>query len=205
MNRIILLSFLLISGTPVCQTPTNLNEGLEKLELELPQKLKDSIRILDEKHFTTTSHFGLGFNIRGLWGLNGGENDLFQFFQQLGLKHPDDMSDVILTSLHRKLNKKDINLNQQIDSYRKSYNARLKPTKSNYPKGAENMDLNMEYYYPKDGYYGKAFVGKIPNLGTYWLYEVDYGWVKLSQDDFDKFYSTPDEDKEKLIIEFSKK
>ncbi len=62
-------------------------------------------------------HFGFGMSMRngfGLWG----DSDLAKWFKSNGILHADDMSGIILTSLHRKVNNKPIELNKQINSYR---------------------------------------------------------------------------------------
>jgi len=42
---------------------------------------------------------------------------LCEYFTKLGLSHADDMAGVILTSYHRHLNEKDLNLDTQINHY----------------------------------------------------------------------------------------
>ena len=45
------------------------------------------------------------------------ENELTKWFNSIGIIHPDDMSGIIFTSTHRRLNHKDIQLNEQIKVY----------------------------------------------------------------------------------------
>lgn len=63
-------------------------------------------------HFTFGMALRNGFN---LWR----ESDLSNWFKSKGILHADDMSGIILTSLHRKLNNIDIKLDKQINYYRK--------------------------------------------------------------------------------------
>ena len=64
-------------------------------------------------------------SIRNGWKLWAGTSKISKFFRDLGVHHPDDMSSIILTSLHRKLNKKPIQLEEQVRYYR-DYWAELK-------------------------------------------------------------------------------
>lgn len=61
-------------------------------------------------------HFGLGMWIRNNWGLWGG-SPLAKWFNARGIKHPDDMSGIILDSFWRHLNDKPIKLEEQVKRY----------------------------------------------------------------------------------------
>jgi hypothetical protein len=71
----------------------------------------------DEDEVTTTTHHGFGRWIRNNWGLWDKESPLHQYFNKLGLWHADDMSSLIIKSYHRHINKKEINLKEQVDHY----------------------------------------------------------------------------------------
>lgn len=100
------------------QIPNNLYGCFENLN-----KIMDSAEDAEwfknapEEEAVTSSHFGLGGWIRNNWSLWNKGTPLYEYFKNLGLWHADDMSSVILTSYHRFLNKKDINLNEQIEHY----------------------------------------------------------------------------------------
>lgn len=58
-------------------------------------------------------HHSLGRTIRnnwGLWSMSG----LKDYFNNMSIHHPDDMSSIILTSFHRHLHQKDIQLEEQL-------------------------------------------------------------------------------------------
>lgn len=61
-------------------------------------------------------HFGLGMWMRNNWGFWRGSR-LAKWFNGLGIKHPDDMSGIILDSFWRHLNGNDIKLEDQIKYY----------------------------------------------------------------------------------------
>ena len=98
--------------------PTSLSECFKQLDdifSESPDA--DDWKKEDEKKAIASSHHGLGQWIRNNWKLWKGESILHQYFSKLGLHHADDMSAVILTSYHRHLNKKELELDEQIKHY----------------------------------------------------------------------------------------
>jgi hypothetical protein len=60
--------------------------------------------------------------IRNGWELWKGKNQISRFFKSKGISHPDDMSSIILTSFHRELNNKPIDLDEQIGVYKEYWN-----------------------------------------------------------------------------------
>ncbi len=71
---------------------------------------------MDEEKAMGTAHHGIGRVLRNeleLWG----KNKLTEYFKRKGISHPDDMSGILLTSFHRRLNNKDICLEGQIETY----------------------------------------------------------------------------------------
>lgn len=71
----------------------------------------------DEATAIARSHHGIGRTLRnelGLWE----ENELTVYFNGLGITHADDMSGILLTSFHRKLNGRIIAIDGQIEEYK---------------------------------------------------------------------------------------
>ena len=100
--------------------PKNLNEALSFLDCKWTIEKKEIFRKKNEDSATIALHMGTGLAIRNGWGLwSKKKNSLKRFFQRKGIFHPDDMSSIILTSFHRKLNNKDIELDKQIEYYKK--------------------------------------------------------------------------------------
>jgi hypothetical protein len=97
--------------------PTNLDEAL----LQLPNLLgTEDLTIFQEtpeEYIPIYFHHGLGRYLRNNWELWHG-SPLAQYFHDLGVSHPDDMSSVILLSFYRKLHGKPILLEQQIERHR---------------------------------------------------------------------------------------
>jgi hypothetical protein len=61
------------------------------------------------------AHHGIGQWIRNNWGLWKAEGELYNWFKENEINHPDDMSGIILVSFHRYMKKKDIKLEEQFD------------------------------------------------------------------------------------------
>jgi len=64
------------------------------------------------------AHFAVGMWIRNNWVRGERDTPLTNFFHSQGIYHPDDISSIILLSLHRTLNGKEIDLEKQIEGYK---------------------------------------------------------------------------------------
>jgi hypothetical protein len=94
------------SGT----VPADLDEALAELERILNPAHVEEIKRRDPIEF----HHGLGTALRNCWGLWAGGSGLAAWFAEQGITHPDDMSSIVLTSFHRKLNGKELDVAGQI-------------------------------------------------------------------------------------------
>ena len=65
--------------------------------------------------FPAVAHHGIGMWIRNNWGLWKSEGELFNWFKENEINHPDDMSGIILKSFYRHKNNLDIELYEQIE------------------------------------------------------------------------------------------
>lgn len=98
--------------------PKNLSECFEQLDSIMSDADDaDWFKNADEQEAVIKSHHGLGRWIRNNWGLWTQDSRLHEYFKNLGLTHPDDMSSVILTSYHRHLNNVELNLEEQIQHF----------------------------------------------------------------------------------------
>jgi hypothetical protein len=121
---------LTFSACVTAPQPEDSNTGGKEEEVYIPKNLNDCFVQLKkllkpediEKMKSGTEddmiqyHFGLGMGIRNSWGLWGGSR-LAKWFNAQGIKHPDDMSGIILDSFWRHLNDKPIKLKEQIKYY----------------------------------------------------------------------------------------
>jgi hypothetical protein len=83
--------------------PRNLRESFTQLDRLLPDTVKQRLRHPDPRYGLGDFHMGLGLWMRNNWQLWGGSR-LQQYLQALGVKHPDNMSGVILTTYSEYLN-----------------------------------------------------------------------------------------------------
>lgn len=96
--------------------PQNLEEAVEQLKKIHPDTTKQKIRSMTEDEFLAGSHFGLGMWIRNNWQLWKGKG-LADYFNSIGIFHPDDMSGIILRSYYRELTGKEWDVDNQVKYY----------------------------------------------------------------------------------------
>lgn len=97
--------------------PYDLNDCFKQIDGFWTDSVKTEIKNMNEAEFTINAHFSFGMWIRNNWGLWSGSR-LSKYFADLGIFHPDDMSDIILTSYYRYLTGQEIQLEEQIDFYK---------------------------------------------------------------------------------------
>ena len=100
------------------EKPKNLTECIQMLDKTLKKEDKEYIKTLTEDEFFMESHFTIGMGIRNEW-IRSGNPELVTFFLDQGVKHPDDMSAMILTSYYRYLLGKEIDFEGQISAHKK--------------------------------------------------------------------------------------
>jgi len=99
--------------------PTTFEDALDFLENQMaPGVVQDVVNNMSENDFTATYHHSVGRDLRNDWGFWKGDTPLAQWFHSIGIKHADDMSGIILTSLHRRIRGLPINLDAQVKHYR---------------------------------------------------------------------------------------
>ena len=99
---------------------------------QIPNNLEEAMSTLTDAFYKkeiykfaecgpVTYHLGLGMYLRNIWGLWHG-SVLARWFNTLGIWHADDMSGIVLESLHRKLTNKPIDLAGQVKYYLDHWN-----------------------------------------------------------------------------------
>jgi len=96
--------------------PTSLEECFVALENLLTEEERKEFIETEEDQVTGKYHFSLGIWIRNNWQL-WSEGELTKYFHEMDIYHPDDMSSIIMLSFHRKLNDKEIRLDEQVQYY----------------------------------------------------------------------------------------
>lgn len=107
------------------RVPKNLEDCYWVFEQEFDEETIQQFKELEEKDMMAVTHHSLGRWLRNNWGLWDEKTELHRWFKnELGIFHADDMSGIILTSMHRKLNGKDIDLEGQVEFYQNYWKAK---------------------------------------------------------------------------------
>jgi hypothetical protein len=108
--------------------PVSLEEAYEILEIFYKINFKE-VKGMSEDEFLLNSHHGGGAFIRNVWFLwwtpehnypdwPNRKPKLVEYFNSLGITHPDDMSVIILASFYRKITNQTIKLKSQVRKLR---------------------------------------------------------------------------------------
>jgi hypothetical protein len=100
------------------EKPTTLVECFKAIdELKITAKERREFVNGAEEDVVSNSHHVMGAWLRNEWQLWDNTSPLHKFFNTMGIKHPDDMSTIILTSYHRLKNDKPVELRKQLEKY----------------------------------------------------------------------------------------
>jgi hypothetical protein len=113
---ILLFCFLSLAISGKGKKPANLDEALLYFEKKWTDKQKEEFKLKDEQKAVSEMHFSVGVWIRNEWLYGNKDTALVNFFNRKGIDQPNDMSTIILTSLHRKLNNLPIDLDTQVSN-----------------------------------------------------------------------------------------
>ncbi len=100
--------------------PKNLDEAILYFQQNWTKQQLNDFKLKDEKTAGSDVHFAAGLWVRNNWVRGERDTFLTNYFSNLGVYAPDDISSIVFTSLHRVLNNKQINLEAQVQ-YCKSY------------------------------------------------------------------------------------
>jgi hypothetical protein len=95
--------------------PKNLEEGITFFQQTWTKKQLKEFRLKDEGKALADVHFAAAMWVRNEWVRSDRNKEFKKYFNDLGVFAPDDISSILFTSLHRRLNGKDIQLNKQIE------------------------------------------------------------------------------------------
>ena len=90
--------------------PKNLDEAVLYFQQNWTTSELDEFKKKPEEEAVTDLHSGTGRWIRNNWVHGDRDTALRSYFTSLGIYAPDDISSIILTTLHRTLNKRMFNL-----------------------------------------------------------------------------------------------
>lgn len=171
-NRIIISTLICLMQTGVLFSqeqdsingiyiPTDINDCINQLNSFWNDSIRTEISKMERDEFAGTAHFGIGLWMRNNWGLWSGSR-LSEYFNELGIDHPDDMSGIILDSYYSELTNTVFNLDSAIAYYIKYWEQNPVYDKHAEPVGGhsqlpilfqENMQLTNDQIVP-----GRVFV-----------------------------------------------
>lgn len=97
--------------------PNDLEDVFRHLDQMLTEEEKDRIRHTSEEKLSAQAHHGIGRWVRNTWGFWTKEGKLYEYMRTLGLRHPDDMSGLVITSYIRYIKRQDLEIDQQVKFY----------------------------------------------------------------------------------------
>lgn len=182
--------------------PKNLEDCFIQIDKMLNDSLRTEFKKISEEDFTGKTHFGLGIWMRNNWSLWGGSR-LSKYFNEKEIYHPDDMSGIILTSYHRRLTDKKIDLENQISYYKTYWKVAEEPNKKDYPKGVKKIEFNTKQHYTlkENGLPGLLHIQSNSKNEQSWIYDFHFGWKLIDKLELEKLNKTTYENREKTIRE----
>lgn len=97
--------------------PAKIDSKISEEIRGLQEKTIQIIYVTPEKEWVTKQHHGMGLFIRNNWGFWKKEGPYYNFFKKLKITHPDDMSSIILTIIHRRVKELPDNIDELVDYY----------------------------------------------------------------------------------------
>ncbi len=184
--------------------PIDLEDCFIQIDKILPDSTRNSLLALTEDEFSTRLHMGFGMWMRNNWGLWKGSR-LSKYFNNKGIYHPDDMSGIILDSYYRNKTGKEIKLDEQIKHYQNYWKVVQKPKKDSFPKGVKRLNFNSGMYYEsKTNGQGFVHVGTSTKTTDIWLFDYNFGWIKVTKADVKRLEQNKDT-RENILNELYKK
>ncbi|GBC62870.1 hypothetical protein DENIS_3854 [Desulfonema ishimotonii] len=164
--------------------PKNLEDCFNELDKMLHSDAKKYLAEKNEETFRKNielqkffSHMQLGLFLRNKWGL-WKKNRLVEYFKKLEIFHPDDMSEIILNSYQRYLQKKPIKLDEQVASYKEYWKKATVPEPFVDPQTGKEVKVRSSIYL-ENRYIN---IGYSKDSNNIWIYEYDKGWYKPNKE-----------------------
>lgn len=95
--------------------PKDLDGAIDFLDCAIDDSTKIDFKNKSEMEAVASFHFGLGLQLRNKWNLWSEQNQLTDYFNSIGIEHPDDMTGIIFRSFHRHLNGRPIDLDSEVE------------------------------------------------------------------------------------------
>lgn len=110
--------------------PRDLSDAFAQLNKLTPREAKTNFKNVPEEVAVRKLHFSLGRWIIHNWGFYEGSR-LSHHLKQVGVFHPDDQARVIITTYHRYLNKKPLEVKKVAEYYSEKRRKELEERKKN--------------------------------------------------------------------------
>ncbi|MCP4259991.1 MAG: hypothetical protein GY774_21125 [Planctomycetes bacterium] len=152
--------------------PKNLEDAHQELKKMLHEEFIEEIKVGKEDNLAQ-HHFGLGTWIRNNWELWGGSR-LAEYFVNIGIYHPDDMSGIIIESFWYDVNGKTYPLKERISEFQEYWKSMETPEEGSPIDGAKITWLITQHtkdHSPK----GTVHLGLSISDKTGWRYEYGSG------------------------------
>ncbi len=157
--------------------PTDIDDSYRELKKMLsPEKLKE-IKETPENTLGGEFHMGLGMWMRNNWGL-WGNSHLAKHFNQLGIHHPDDMSEIIIEGFWHNLNDKPFDLQKRINYYQLYWKVNAEPKAYSCPLDKSKIEVNESLDKSEENQPRTLHIGRCKKHKHLWIYEFDKGWYK---------------------------
>jgi hypothetical protein len=148
--------------------PKDLDDGHRELKNMLPKELISEMKRGTEDDMVQY-HSGLGMWLRNNWGLWKGSR-LSEYFNNIGIYHPDDMSGIILDTFWCHLKGKPHRLEERITYYQEYWKSMERPKEGSPIDGAK-----IRWVIIKDSGKGTVHLGLSVSDKTGWRYEYGSG------------------------------
>lgn len=96
--------------------PKDLTDAFVQLNKLIDADSKIRFKSVSEEEAVHKLYFSFGRWIIENWGFYGGSR-LSHYLRELGIAHPEDMSQFIIVSYHRNLNRKELKVKEQVTAY----------------------------------------------------------------------------------------
>ena len=103
--------------------PKDIADSFKQIDTVWNDSIKTKVREMTASEFEVNTHFGFGMWMRNNWQLWGGSR-LSKYLNDLGLRHPDDMSSTILTLYYKYLIEDNFDINKEIEELKEQNNSK---------------------------------------------------------------------------------
>ena len=143
----LLISLMIVTLQISCaKAPTPLDKVHEELERILDPETLSEIDSLESADEMISYHHSIGMMLRNEFGLWKRNSELYGYLYNMGLRHPDDMSSVVLESFWARRHGADYNMEEKVKYYVQYWEdaeRREKEEKERYSKALSFIWSNM--------------------------------------------------------------